>query len=190
MRKAIAILALTVVTVLASAGDAFAQRRGRGWGVTIGNGGVRLDSGSNYYGQGAYGQYPSSSYGQYPYSTNSRYYSPRTQYYYTDPVVRQAYYYEPAVAQQSATVLVQLPRADAKVWFDGSATTQQGMERSFYTPPLDPGGTFTYTIRARWLENGQTIDREQSVNVRPGQTVTVAFRAGAGENLQTTPRPK
>jgi len=205
MRKVLFILALTAVAVMASAGDAFAQRRGgggggrggysgggygggSGWGITIGNGGVRYYNGDNYN-RGYYS----------PYTYGSRYYSTPyyygNQYYYSDPIVQpayeiqQTYYAEPVVSQQAATVVVLLPRADAQVWFDGAATSQQGMERSFVSPPLQPG-TYTYTIRARWMENGQSFERERQVNVQRGQSVTLSFRGDTGETLKAPPRSK
>jgi len=193
MRKVLIVLALTAVTVMASAGDAFAQRRGgggyrgnggyrggSGTGIYIGNGGVRVYSG-NSYGRGYYGPYVAPYYG--------------ANYYYADPIVQvpitevRESFYEPAASQQTATMVVLVPRADAKVWVDGAATSQQGMERTFNSPPLDPG-TYIYTIRARWTENGQAIERERRVNVQPGQSVKVNFRVDSGEYLQTLPRSK
>ena len=192
MRKVLVILALTIATVVASAGDAFAQRRGRGYRnswVYDGDGGGRYYNGG-YYGRGS---------GYYGAGYNSVPYTYEPSYYETSPIVqgpatevRQSFYNEPSASQSQriATMVVLLPRADAKVWFDGSATSQQGMERSFYSPPLDPGSTYTYTIRARWMENGQPIERERRVNAQPGRSVTVSFRGDSAENLQTPPRPK
>jgi len=192
MRKGLTILALTVVTLLASSGDAFAQRRGGGrgygggssWGISIGDGGARFYSGNNYGRGGYYSPYYGSRYYSVPYYSGSNYY-----YYDAAPIIQQSYYAEPAPAQQVATMVVLLPRADAKVWFDNSPTTQQGMERTFNSPPLDPGGPYSYTIRARWTENGQSIERERRVSVRSGQLVNVNFRTDSGETLQTPPRP-
>jgi len=185
MRKVLVILALTVAIVAASAGDAFAQRRGGGGrrgGVSIG---VGVGGYYGGYGRGYYSPY----YG-------SRWYSSVPYYYDATPIVqvpateiRQSFYSEPA-ASQTATMVVLLPRADAKVWFDGAATNQQGMERTFNSPPLDPGGPYSYSIRARWTENGQSVERERRINVQPGQVVTVNFRGETGENLQSPPRSK
>lgn len=208
MRKILVILALTAVTVMASAGDVFAQfRSGGGYrgssgpSITIGNGGVRLSPGYNYgygsnYGPGYYnggGYYNGSGYYNGGNYYGSRYYS--TPYYntspsyYVEPVIQQSNYYEPAVSQQVASVRVLVPRADAKVWFDGALTSQQGMDRVFNSPPLDPNSTYSYTIRARWMENGQSIERERQLNVRPGQSVIADFRSDSGESL-VAPRGK
>ena len=94
-----------------------------------------------------------------------------------------SYYPAPATAQQSVRVTVLVPAADAQVWFENGATAQQGMERVFESPPLEPNQNFTYTIKARWTENGQTVNRERRVNVQAGQSVTVNFREKTGENV-------
>jgi uncharacterized protein (TIGR03000 family) len=182
MRKAIVILALTVTTVMASAGDAFAQRRGvyrgGGWGNSFG-------IGRGYY----------SPYNTYGSRYNSTPYNYGSNYYYVDPIVQipsteiQQSFYPAPVVQQSANVVVVLPRADAQVWFDGAATSQSGMERTYTSPPLEPG-TYVYSIRARWMENGKSVQRERRVNVQRGESVTVDFRNDLGEGLQIAPRSK
>jgi uncharacterized protein (TIGR03000 family) len=88
----------------------------------------------------------------------------------------------PATEPQSVNVKVIVP-ADAQVWFENRATTQQGMERLFQSPPLEPNQDFTYTIKARWMENGQAVTRERQVHVQAGQSVTVDFRANPVENV-------
>ena len=89
----------------------------------------------------------------------------------------------PATEPQSANVTVLVPAADAQVWFEDKATTQQGMERLFQSPPLEPNQDFTYTIKARWMENGQAVTRERQVHVQAGQSVTVDFRENTRENV-------
>ena len=79
------------------------------------------------------------------------------------------------------TVLV--PAADAQVWFEDKATTQQGMERVFQSPPLEPNQKFTYTIKARWMENGQVVTQERQAHVEAGRSITVNFREKPRENV-------
>jgi len=207
MRKTMLTLALSFVVALACASDAFAQRRGGigyggggyrgGSGISIGRGGIGFYGpgygyGNGYYGSGyGYGNgYYGSGYGS-SYYGGSPYYSSYAQpyygsNYYSSPIVQSpgVIYqssYEPVQSQQSATVVVLVPRPDAMVWFNGAATTQQGVERSFATPPLDASSSsYSYTIRARWTENGQTVERERRVNVQPGQSTIVDFRGDAG----------
>jgi uncharacterized protein (TIGR03000 family) len=218
MRKILVILALSVATVAAITAEASAQglfrgRRGLGIGANsyygsgyYGNGyynqGFGNGFGTGYYNNGFYSPGYGTNYynGYYSPGYNTSYnsvpYYNGTQYYNTNPInsvpsspiIRQSAYSEPAPAQQSASVIVRVPQADAKVWFDGSATSQQGMERAFHSPPLQPGGSYTYTIRSTWMDNGKTIERERNVQVQPGQTVTVDFRNASAEDLQSPPR--
>lgn len=200
MRKTFLILTLTALTIIASASDAFAQRRGGGGGGGRRSGGVSVSVNSGYRG-GYYGGYRGGYYygGYYSpyYYGRSYYYTPS--YYYSTPVystpvvvptteVRQSFYNTPAATQETATVRVLVPVPNAQVWFDGTPTNQGGMERTFQTPPLDPNGTYSYMVRARWTQNGQAVDRQQRITVQPGQAHSVDFRAGStGEIL---PPPK
>jgi len=194
MRKSLFILSLVGMTLLTSATDVFAQRvraTGRGGPSVIIGGGGRGYYDSPYYRQDSYGQRGYQGwYGQ-PRSYQP-YYRSYDGYYYPDTLTqvpateyRQSFYPEIA-SQQSSTVMVMVPTPDAKVWFDDSPTAQQGMQRTFNTPPLDPG-TYTYTIRARWTENGQKVERQRQVRVQPGQSATVDFRFDKAERL---PRPQ
>jgi uncharacterized protein (TIGR03000 family) len=79
-----------------------------------------------------------------------------------------------AGAGNQARIFVRLDSKDAKVWFDGHATKQQGMSRMFDTPALEPG-VHTYHVRAKWKENGKDMDETRVVRFRPGQSVTVDF---------------
>jgi len=82
---------------------------------------------------------------------------------------------------------VVVPTANAQVWFGDTLTTQQGTERLFHSPALEPGKNFTYTIKARWMENGKAVERDRQVNVQAGQKITVNFRDSPSE---TAPAPE
>jgi uncharacterized protein (TIGR03000 family) len=88
-----------------------------------------------------------------------------------------SFYYSPsnAAPDNRAHIEVHVPAADAKIFFDGDSTYLQGIDRSFASPPLDPGRTFSYKIKAEWTENGKKVDRTQDVAVSAGQTATVDF---------------
>jgi len=191
--KKLAILGLVSAVVLASATDAFAQFRGRNWGRNQGRG---WDGGyaPSYYQDGyAPGNYiPSNTYyGNYnpsntyygepaPYNNFSPGYYSSPDYVYSNSMNaaqgRSSFYMEP----NTAVVTVTLPREDAQVWFDSSATQQRGMERTFGTPALQQAGT--YTVKARWMENGRPVERQRSVRVQPGQAVRVDFRNDNNNN--------
>src|SRR5207237_2918889 len=76
-----------------------------------------------------------------------------------------------------ATVIVRLP-ADAKLFAEGRLLTLTASERTFVTPPLQNGPEYSYTFRAEYARDGETIARSKTVAVKPGQTVTVEFIDG------------
>ncbi len=172
MKRACTIAALALVAVFTMTSVASAQVR-----VGFGRFGVYVGPGPGYY-YGPYNGY----YG--PYSSN--YYSPGwwNNYYSSPAPVQRSYYADPL--DRSASVTVLLPTMDAQVWFNDTLMTQQGRERLFTTPALDHQGS--YAIRARWTDNGKTIDQTRTIDVRPGQVMTVDFRLAPAENLPP-PRP-
>jgi uncharacterized protein (TIGR03000 family) len=118
-----------------------------------------------------YDSYTSPSYSYY-YAPATQYYSPPIQYY---PPPTQ--YYEPpaqAVADY-ANVRVILPDPQARVWFDGSLTSQTGTDRRYHTPSLTAGSTYSYQIRASWMADGREVSQERTVSVTPGRTTSVDF---------------
>jgi uncharacterized protein (TIGR03000 family) len=89
--------------------------------------------------------------------------------------------YAPGLAPRRAQVDVRLPSAGAEVWFDGVKMQLAGKTRRFFTPPLEPGSKYTYTVRARWLANGQTRQQTRNVYLRAGDVLDVAFPAPSGK---------
>ena len=80
-----------------------------------------------------------------------------------------------AAASNAATIEVNVP-ADATVWFDDSATQQTGSERSFESPALTPGKTYSYTITAQWRgPDGQSVVQKRQVSVRANESSNVEF---------------
>jgi uncharacterized protein (TIGR03000 family) len=126
---------------------------------------------SGGYGGYAPGYYaPSYSYAA-PYYDSSAAVAPSTTY--------QSYYPSGAAASGTAanTAMVQviLPSPDAQVWFNDSKTTQIGTMRHYATPPLTPGQSYTYTIRASWMANGQPVTQTHEIHVQAGQPAVVNF---------------
>jgi uncharacterized protein (TIGR03000 family) len=83
-----------------------------------------------------------------------------------------------ASAEPIAHIVLRVP-ANALVWFDGSETTSTGPVREFESPPLASGRQYTYQIKARWVENGQTITRTQDITVSAGAQLEVDFPSSA-----------
>jgi uncharacterized protein (TIGR03000 family) len=136
-----------------------------------------------------------SSYVVYPYSGYTWYGSPYvTAYasapmYYTPPIpyaessrvtvgspTYRSYYSGPRANANQARLRIQLPDANARLWIEGQAMSQTGLERSFSSPPLELGRHYVYTMRASWIEGGREVSREQTVEVQPGQERLVRFQ--------------
>jgi len=155
-----------------------------GIGISVGGGGVSVGIGSPYgygYGRGYSPYYGGNFYGgRYVYG-NSYYVTPS----YIDGTFAPSYqsFYPPTGAIQNsadasrAMVRVHVPE-NAQVFFDDSPTTQTGPDRTFMTGPLEQG-TYSYTISARWMENGKERRENRTVRVIPGQTAEVDFMKSA-----------
>jgi uncharacterized protein (TIGR03000 family) len=81
-----------------------------------------------------------------------------------------------------------VPDPNAKVTFDDSTTQQMGTDRLFTTPTLDPSKTYSYTVKATWMENGKEATRSQEVKVQPGRQTTVDLRTAATGESAPLPR--
>jgi uncharacterized protein (TIGR03000 family) len=70
---------------------------------------------------------------------------------------------EPVPADK-ALLVVRLP-ADANLTIGDHPTKQTGAERTFISPPLEAGKTYTYELKATWQENGKekTVTRRATV---------------------------
>jgi uncharacterized protein (TIGR03000 family) len=77
---------------------------------------------------------------------------------------------------KAVQVNIQVP-ADADVWIGDAMTKQKGANRSFVSPPLKANQSYTYEIRARWMENGKPVDWTRRLVVRAGETFDVNFNS-------------
>jgi uncharacterized protein (TIGR03000 family) len=88
-----------------------------------------------------------------------------------------------------AGFILRLPDANAEVWFQDHKTQQQGFVRQYESDrTLDPGKTYTFVVRARWMQGGQQMDQTRQVNAQAGQNLGVDF-TGAGYVVLSGPRP-
>ncbi|MFO0967681.1 MAG: TIGR03000 domain-containing protein [Gemmataceae bacterium] len=82
----------------------------------------------------------------------------------------------PPAPSTRAVLVMLLPTTQTDLWADGvklpfsSETT-----RVFTTPELEPGHTYQYTVKARWVQRAKNVEREENVNIQPGKTVQVDF---------------
>jgi uncharacterized protein (TIGR03000 family) len=91
----------------------------------------------------------------------------------TSATLAQSYY---AAPQQNAVLLdVRVPVEDAEVLIDGTPTRLRGHMRQFYSPPLEPGKTFTYEVTAKFTQDGKPVTRTERQEVRAGERYTIDF---------------
>jgi uncharacterized protein (TIGR03000 family) len=75
-----------------------------------------------------------------------------------------------------AGFIVRVPDPNAEIYFQDYKTQQQGFVREYETDrPLDPNQTYTFQVRARWMQNGQPVEQTRQVPARAGQNVTIDF---------------
>ncbi len=134
---------------------------------------------SGYWGsQHAWTNYP---YGRHDYGLNYHYTAPTT--------IRYAAYEAPqgfpppppipdstpaaSTAEDNAAHLQVRVPAGADLWFEGVQMPQTGAVREFVSPTLTPGKGYSYEVRARWTEDGRTVDRVRKVSVRANQWIEV-----------------
>jgi uncharacterized protein (TIGR03000 family) len=71
-----------------------------------------------------------------------------------------------------ATIVVSLP-ADATLKVDGVATKATSAVRTFATPTLDFGQSYSYTLTAEVVRDGKALTAVEQITVRAGQTTQV-----------------
>jgi uncharacterized protein (TIGR03000 family) len=74
--------------------------------------------------------------------------------------------------KKEATLIIKVPE-DASLWVDGEEYTDQKdkTERTFRTPPLEPGKRFFYLVKAKWMPNNyETYTRARRAIVEAGKT--------------------
>jgi uncharacterized protein (TIGR03000 family) len=89
----------------------------------------------------------------------------------------------PPSSGNSASIELYLPNNSAEVWFNDLKTQQTGQKREYVTPDLEPGKSFTYQVRAKWVEDGKEYDQTRTVTVRAGAQIVFAFYAEKREKL-------
>ena len=74
-----------------------------------------------------------------------------------------------------AALYIRVP-IDAELYCDNVKLTLTGVERSFVSPPLPPGRTLPYVLRARWTgHDGRVNDLIRTVQVEAGRKTRVDF---------------
>jgi uncharacterized protein (TIGR03000 family) len=94
----------------------------------------------------------------------------------TDSTVTPPVSNAPLASAAAATIHVLVPDPNASVYFEDTLTKQTGTDRAYVTPTLPMNGSYVYTIRATWMENGQMMSRSKEVAIHAGSDATVDFR--------------
>ena len=76
--------------------------------------------------------------------------------------------------EETALINVRLPE-EAKLFVDGVLCPLTSSERSFDTPPLERGKSFSYTLKAEIIRDGKTVSETKRIAVEAGRTVSVEF---------------
>ncbi len=79
--------------------------------------------------------------------------------------------------------MVTLP-ADAKLTFGDQATRSISATRTFLSPPLEPGFSYYYTLKAEIVRDGRPLVETMRVPIRAGQETKVAFSLDAASLAQ------
>jgi uncharacterized protein (TIGR03000 family) len=79
----------------------------------------------------------------------------------------------------AATIVVSLP-ADAKLTFDGEATTSTSNQRVFVSPTLPAGQEYHYTLQAEVVVDGKPVTVSKTVAVRAGEESHVTLTPVTG----------
>jgi uncharacterized protein (TIGR03000 family) len=73
-----------------------------------------------------------------------------------------------------ARLIIHLP-ADAKLYIHDQPMETVGARRSFLTPPLKAGETYSYLLRADITREGKVQSETKRILVRAGETVQASF---------------
>jgi uncharacterized protein (TIGR03000 family) len=85
--------------------------------------------------------------------------------------------------------------ADAALSFQGKTMTEEtGALRQYQSPPLSPGRTYTYDVRATWKDdNGREVSRTRHLTVRAGDHLSVDLTGGTmprARDVEEVPQPE
>jgi uncharacterized protein (TIGR03000 family) len=76
-----------------------------------------------------------------------------------------------------AELTIEFPVA-VRATANGTPSDREGPVQTFTSPPLRPGETHTFHVRARWTEGGQEYEWERAVTLDAGQQSGILVTAG------------
>jgi uncharacterized protein (TIGR03000 family) len=78
------------------------------------------------------------------------------------------------ISSAPARLIVSLP-AEAKLKIEGEATKSTGSERTFVTPTLEAGKTYSWTLDVEVMQDDKPVTWTQKVSLEPGKTARVSL---------------
>lgn len=84
----------------------------------------------------------------------------------------------------SARLRVLLPK-ETKLYVNGSLTKSTGGKREFVSPPIQPGKTFKYTLKAVFPDGGFDVTRMAVAKVKAGQLTVVDMHQDAKDGTSS-----
>lgn len=81
----------------------------------------------------------------------------------------------------AATIVVTVPE-DARILIEGKLTKQTGTSRTFVSPPLRAGGSYSYEVTVEIDRDGRTLSQTRNVAIRPGETTRVDLSSFVAED--------
>jgi uncharacterized protein (TIGR03000 family) len=87
--------------------------------------------------------------------------------------------------RNSALLSVKVP-ADAKVFVNDRPTTSTGTERHYMSNGLKAGRTYSYTIRAEVVRDGQAVTETKTVKLTAGEKADLAFALVPPAEIRTS----
>jgi uncharacterized protein (TIGR03000 family) len=83
---------------------------------------------------------------------------------------------KPAPTADKALLEIRVPSEKAKLFFDGKEAAGEGETRTFLTPSLNAGASYTFTLKAVWAGFPDDFTSEQSITFRAGEHKIVDLR--------------
>jgi uncharacterized protein (TIGR03000 family) len=87
----------------------------------------------------------------------------------------------------AASFVVRVPDPNAEIWFQNYKTQQRGMVREYESPALNPGTTYTFQMRARWMQNGRPVEKPRTFKLGRASKLMSSSRLRLG---RASRRPK
>jgi uncharacterized protein (TIGR03000 family) len=122
--------------------------------------------------------YPSYTYStptyNYPSTSSSAYVDPNSTVYSQSNQTSTSLYR--GVDGDKVLLHVILPTPDARLTIQDQPMQTGGRDRTFISPAMERGRTYTYTVKATWMDNAnKEVIREKKVDVQVGQQYTIDF---------------